>query len=78
MTGFVSLSDLIATLGGDPTAVGKRLKRLRFLADRRPTLYALVKGVAKKIPYGVREGRLGHAYVWSPDLLKPYLLGDNR
>jgi hypothetical protein len=78
MTGFVSFGDLIATLGGDPTAVGWRLKRLGFLADGRPTLYAIVKGVAKKIPYDVREGRVGHAYVWSPDLLKPYLLGDDR
>ena len=73
MTDFGLLSEIITGLGEELAPAGKRLRHLGLLSGGRPTLRALVRGIAKKIPYGNREGRVSHAYRWSPDRLKVYL-----
>lgn len=78
MTDFVSLSELNQIRRTDTMPLAKMLHRLGFAIDERPTLRALVLGVAKKTPYGDRQGRVAHAYAWSLDRLKPFLPEEDR
>lgn len=78
MTEFVSLSELNQNRPTGTMPFGTMLHRLGLATDERPTLRALVIGVAKKIPYGDRKGRVAHAYAWSLDRLKPFLPEEDR
>jgi hypothetical protein len=78
MTAYVPLYQLTGAAGEHGFHTRDRLCRLGFLAGGRPTIRAFVHRVAKKFPYGNREGGASHFYGWSADLLAPYLREELR
>jgi hypothetical protein len=74
MSTFVSLQELANLSNGTTISVCETLAGLNLFANGRPTLLALVRGIAKKYPYAHREGSPRHDYRWSTAKTLSYLM----
>ena len=73
MSTFVSLQELADLCGHTTNSLSKTLYELKLFTNGQPTLLALVLGVAKKHPYGHREGQPRHDYRWATAKTLTYL-----